>query len=102
MLRLPGSDDAHFKFIVFVKDAEQEGRSRGNIGLGGPRLSLTKPNPWRLWRGVTLGLYFKRKDLDGRPVRTRTAGLYRVKGPRSRTSNDVNDVKGSLTTWKYG
>jgi hypothetical protein len=40
--------------------------------------------------------------MDGRPVRTRTADLYRVKGPRSRTSNNLKSVGDCRSTWKRG
>jgi hypothetical protein len=40
--------------------------------------------------------------MDGRPVRTRTADLYRVKGPLLRTPNSVNNVGDRLSTWKHG
>jgi hypothetical protein len=38
----------------------------------------------------------------GRPVRTRTADLYSVKGQLMPTSNSVNGVGNRLSTWKHG
>jgi hypothetical protein len=40
--------------------------------------------------------------INGRPVRTRTADLYRVKGPLLCPSNNLNNVGGCLRTRKYG
>ena len=40
--------------------------------------------------------------MNGRPVRTRTADLYRVKAPSLCTSNNLEAVGDRLSTWKRG
>jgi hypothetical protein len=38
---------------------------------------------------------------NGRPVRTRTADLYRVKAQLTNTLNNLDDDGDRLSTWKY-